>query len=276
MDSMPPVTTTSWLPARTMRSAISTARMDEAQTLLIVSAGTSLGIPAAIAAWRAGACPAPAWRTWPMIAYSTSPGSIPARSSPARIAIAPSSVAGCLPSPPPRRPNGVRTAETMTDRVTGASVAPAMRARAALSVCGADLHEHLPEVLAAEQPDERARGVLDALDDGLAVGESAFANPLGRLLDEGREVLEVVADDVALHAEPLRHDHEHVARPRRRLHVVVAGDRAAGDDTAVVPHGADRRFEVVAADVVEVHVDPIRGELAERRAHGPGAGVERP
>ena len=57
--------------------------------------------------------------------YSTSPGSIPERSSPARIAIAPSSVAGSFASPPPRRPNGVRTAETMTDRVTGASVAPA-------------------------------------------------------------------------------------------------------------------------------------------------------
>ena len=63
-----------------------------------------------------------------MIVYSTSPGSTPARSSPARIAIAPSSVAGCPASPPPSRPNGVRTAETMTDRVTGASVAASRRA----------------------------------------------------------------------------------------------------------------------------------------------------
>ena len=38
-----------------MSSAISIARIDDAQTLLIVSAGTSFGIPAAIAAWRAGA-----------------------------------------------------------------------------------------------------------------------------------------------------------------------------------------------------------------------------
>ena len=56
---MPPVTTSSTSPARTIESAISIARIDEAQTLLIVSAGTSIGRPAPIAAWRAGAWPAP-------------------------------------------------------------------------------------------------------------------------------------------------------------------------------------------------------------------------
>ena len=59
-------------PARIIESAISTARIDEAQTLLIVSAGVSIGSPAPIAAWRAGAWPAPPWSTWPMITYSTS------------------------------------------------------------------------------------------------------------------------------------------------------------------------------------------------------------
>src|SRR6185437_11899317 len=54
IDSMPPVTTTSTSPARIMESAISIARMDDAQTLLIVSAGVSIGRPALIAAWRAG------------------------------------------------------------------------------------------------------------------------------------------------------------------------------------------------------------------------------
>ena len=84
---MPPVTTSSCSPDRIIRSAISIARMDEAQTLLIVSAGTSFGIPAPTAACRAGACPTPACSTWPMITYSTSPGSRPARSSAARITI---------------------------------------------------------------------------------------------------------------------------------------------------------------------------------------------
>ena len=60
MDSIPPVTTTSWRPASIISSAISSALIEEAQTLLIVSAGTSFGIPAPTAACRAGACPAPA------------------------------------------------------------------------------------------------------------------------------------------------------------------------------------------------------------------------
>ena len=104
-------------PARIIRSAISIARTDEAHTLLMVSADL-LRDPAPTAACRAGACPAPACSTWPMITYSTSSASTPARSSLARITIEPSSVAGCAARPPPRRPNGVRTAETMTERLT--------------------------------------------------------------------------------------------------------------------------------------------------------------
>ena len=50
IDSMPPVTTISASPARIIESAIWTARMDDAHTLLIVSAGTSIGSPAPIAA----------------------------------------------------------------------------------------------------------------------------------------------------------------------------------------------------------------------------------
>ena len=67
---MPPVTTSSTSPARIIESAICTARIDDAHTLLIVSLGVSSGRPAPIAAWRAGAWPAPPWSTWPMIAYS--------------------------------------------------------------------------------------------------------------------------------------------------------------------------------------------------------------
>src|SRR5438105_2700790 len=58
-----------------------------------------------------------------MIAYSGSSGSIPARSSAARIAIAPSSVARQPASPPPSFPNGVRTAATITARSMSAKVA---------------------------------------------------------------------------------------------------------------------------------------------------------
>ncbi len=115
---MPPATITSWSPARIIASAISTARMLDAHTLLTVSAGTSIGSPAPIAACRAGAWPAPPWSTCPMIAYSTSPSSTSTRSSALRMAMAPSSVACLDARPPPSFPNGVRTAETMTERGT--------------------------------------------------------------------------------------------------------------------------------------------------------------
>ena len=57
IDSMPPPTATSRSPARIAASSRPAARMPEAQTLLIVSEETSLGIPALICAWREGICP---------------------------------------------------------------------------------------------------------------------------------------------------------------------------------------------------------------------------
>jgi len=48
-------------------SARAIAFNPDRHTLLMVTAGTSFGIPASTAAWRAVICPAPAWMTWPMI-----------------------------------------------------------------------------------------------------------------------------------------------------------------------------------------------------------------
>ena len=75
-----------------------------------------------------------------MSTYSTSPGSTPARSSPARITIEPSSVAWCPARPPPSLPNGVRTAETITERVIGLSVPkPCLDASAGAPYAGASM-----------------------------------------------------------------------------------------------------------------------------------------
>ncbi len=63
IDSMPPATTTSNSPARISWSARAMASMPDRHTLLMVSAGTSSGMPPAMAAWRAVICPAPAWMT---------------------------------------------------------------------------------------------------------------------------------------------------------------------------------------------------------------------
>ena len=51
---MPPPTPTCMSPARIAWSMITEARRPDAQTLLIVSEETSLGIPALICAWREG------------------------------------------------------------------------------------------------------------------------------------------------------------------------------------------------------------------------------
>ena len=67
IDSWPPATTTSTSPARMSWSASAIASTPERQTLLIVRAGTPMGIPPATAAWRAGIWPAPAVSTCPMI-----------------------------------------------------------------------------------------------------------------------------------------------------------------------------------------------------------------
>ena len=47
---------------------------------------------------------------------------------------------------------------------------------------------------------------------------------------------------------------------------VVLADRAAADDAAVGVHAEERAAENVAAGVVEVHVDPVRRGVLERRA----------
>ena len=67
MFSIPPATTMSASPDRTIISASTTAIMPDAHTLFTVSADEPSGSPAPIAACRAGAWPRPAESTFPMI-----------------------------------------------------------------------------------------------------------------------------------------------------------------------------------------------------------------
>ena len=64
---MPPATIALASPARIAWSASITAINPLPQTLLIVTAPIDAGIPAPIAAWRAGAWPIPADKTLPRI-----------------------------------------------------------------------------------------------------------------------------------------------------------------------------------------------------------------
>src|SRR5215475_10094425 len=115
MDSMPPATTMSNSPARISWSASAIASRPDRQTLLTVSAGVLIGIPAFTAAWRAGIWPAPACRTWPMMTYCTCSGLTPARWRAALIATPPSWVAEKSLRLPSSFPIGVRAPFTITE-----------------------------------------------------------------------------------------------------------------------------------------------------------------
>ena len=90
-----------------------------------------------------------------------------------------------------------------------------------LAVLGAELHEHLAEVLSLEEAEEGARGVLQALDDGLLVLETPGLDPGAGLAQELGVAVEVIADDEALHADAIADHLEEVARPRLGRVLVV-------------------------------------------------------
>ncbi len=117
MLSCPPATTIAASPARIAWPAIATARSPEPQTWLTVSAVFSSGMPAVIAAWRAGFMPQPAVSTWPITASSISAPATPARSIAAPIATLPRSEAGTEAKAPLNAPIGVRAAPAITTSV---------------------------------------------------------------------------------------------------------------------------------------------------------------
>src|SRR5690348_8823700 len=114
MDSMPPATMTSLVPA-TMRSCASIAAfIPEPHILFTVVQPAASGSPAPIDAWRAGAWPWPAGSTQPMMTSWMSSGCRCVRSSAVRIAAAPGCGAATPFSSPWNAPMGVLAAETMT------------------------------------------------------------------------------------------------------------------------------------------------------------------
>ena len=98
---------------------------------------------------------------------------------------------------------------------------------------------------------------------------AAFDLPLGHpghdLAHELPEAWSVVGDDEALQPQALGDDEAQVARARLRLLVVVAGDRAARGDAAERTKRRQGSLELLAANVVEVHVDPVGERLLRPR-----------
>src|SRR5262249_47429270 len=88
------------------------------------------------------------------------------------------------------------------------------------------LDEQLAAVLAAEQADERARCVLEPLDDVLAVEKAALGEPARQACKGGAVQVSEVADEEPLHPDAAG-DHEGDApRAARRRHLVVLRDLA--------------------------------------------------
>ena len=90
-----------------------TACKPDAHALLIVSADDVSGMPAPIAAWRAGVWPNPAESIFPITVYSMSWDCKPERLMDSARLMEPSSVAGVVESPPPNLPIAVRAAPAM-------------------------------------------------------------------------------------------------------------------------------------------------------------------
>ena len=114
MLSMPPATITSRLPATSWSCASRVASMPEPHIFDSVTAPVAAGRPPLNPAWRAGACPWPAIRQLPNSTSSTFSGAMPERSTAARMAAPPRSLADRLVKSPWKAPIGVRAAPRMT------------------------------------------------------------------------------------------------------------------------------------------------------------------
>ncbi len=131
----------------------------------------------------------------------------------------------------------------------------------------------LADGLALHHADQRVGRVLEAVDDVFMEGHLAAAEPGRHACLIGGQLVDVVVDDEPGHRDAL------VEQRLQAAHAAVLGLVVGGDHAA---HGKARRhvgmpqcgFERAAADVVEIHVDAARTQLAQRRVHVGGLVVE--
>src|SRR5581483_1014405 len=160
---------------------------------------------------------------------------------------------------------GFATSASKTSTSSPATAIVTAQSRSRRLFIGPDANEHLPDVVAVEEPYKRGGRVLEAVDHRLAVLQLPGRDPRPDLREEVAEAVEVVDHDEPLDAQPLRDDQRHVPRSRLRLRRVVLRDRAACRDAPERAQREQRRFELGAAHVVEVHVDAVGQRLARRR-----------
>lgn len=138
-----------------------------------------------------------------------------------------------------------------------------------------NLQDSLAKVLAGEHTNETLSSLVNAirlvdLDLKLAVGNHGLHLLLERLVLLGRQV-----DEEALEGELLGDEVEEAADALLLLaRGVVVRDHAAADDAALLVEGLEGRLEVIAANVLKVHVNTLGCEALEGVVRGLGLVVE--
>jgi 4-amino-4-deoxy-L-arabinose transferase-like glycosyltransferase len=125
-----------------------------------------------------------------------------------------------------------------------------------------DSDQHLAEVLAAQESDQGAWGVLQAVDDVLAVLDSPLSHHRPDLGQEVRLLLRKVEHDEPAQRQPLDQDLSHQHRDPiaadRRLCGVVLRDEPADRHSCERVEEWQNGVEDGTADVLEIDVDSLR------------------
>ena len=117
--------------------------------------------------------------------------------------------------------------------------------------------QHLADVVAAEQAEERVRHVLEAVDDRLARLDRAARDPAAHLAVELAQARQIVDDDEALRRIRMAMMRM-MKRKLSRLGRVIALDHPANGEARIVAGERESGVEMIAADIVEIDVDAVR------------------
>src|SRR5665213_1024284 len=140
------------------------------------------------------------------------------------------------------------------------------RPRGKTPVGRSDPDHHLAGVASAEQQVEGIAGMVEPVDDVLAVLDPSFHDPASHPELRLGKAVHVVEDQEALHPGPLDDQVQVVAGSLGSIPVVL-GDRTAQHHPGLHGQIGQAGVEDRASHVVEVDVDPVRTGLAEARRH---------
>src|SRR5699024_6388800 len=124
-------------------------------------------------------------------------------------------------------------------------------------------HDHLPGIAAREELKETLRHGLDAVTGRDVIPNLSAGNQRRHPLPELPCHVEVLSQHKAAQGEALADRQRKDSRRGRRLRVVVLGNRTTHRNTAEGIHATDGCLQVIAADVIEVDVNPLGRGLTQ-------------